>query len=268
MKCAFCQTELPSAAMFCGECGRPVSAKPRPVAEQHTVGAATSSIPLIEPETAEPDEVPPAAPEPEVVEVSLPVFEVPEVELAPGTVLCVNCGAAMDASDIFCGECGFVSPDVAVPGAAAGDTTRIEIDLDAVADEVAVAPAPAGYAVDDEATRIVNRSVTGERFVLQFSTGENVSVVGTGLIGRHPVAEPGEYFDHLVTIVDPGKSVSKTHLEFGQEAGFFWVFDRWSANGTIIREPEVEPRRAEPGKRYRVVRGTRVDLGEQFLVVS
>ncbi len=121
---------------------------------------------------------------------------------------------------------------------------------------------------DVEETRIVGRNSGGDRFVLQFSTGESVTVFGTGMVGRHPLAEPGEYFDTFVTIVDPGKSVSKTHLEFGQSGGSFWVSDRYSGNGTVVREPDSVPKRCEPGKRYRIVRGTRVEIGEQFFIVS
>lgn len=121
---------------------------------------------------------------------------------------------------------------------------------------------------DVDETRIVDRTARGERFVLQFSTGESVSVFGTGLVGRNPIPEPGEYFDAIVAIIDPGKSVSKTHLEFGQEGGAFWISDRFSGNGTVLREPERAPRRADPGKRYRLVRGSRVDIGEQFFIVS
>jgi hypothetical protein len=120
---------------------------------------------------------------------------------------------------------------------------------------------------DLEETRIVAARL-GDRFVLQFSTGENSTVYGTGLVGRNPVTQPGEYVDQLVTIVDPGKSVSKTHLEFGQTAGAFWVVDRYSANGTIVRQPDAPPQRLDPGKRQPVARGTRVDMGEQFFVVS
>jgi hypothetical protein len=123
------------------------------------------------------------------------------------------------------------------------------------------------YDDDLEATRIVSR-VSGDRFVLQFSTGESFTVHGSGLIGRNPQPEPGEFFEHLVRVLDTGKSVSKTHLEFGQEAGAFWVKDRFSGNGTIIREPELSPRRAEADRRYRVIRGTRIDIGEQFFVIS
>ena len=133
-------------------------------------------------------------------------------------------------------------------------------------------PFPWGADIDDdgediEATRIVS-AAGGDRFVLQFSTGESVTVSGAGLIGRNPAAQPGEYVDQLVSIFDVGKSVSKTHLAFGQEGGRFWVSDRYSTNGSVVRQPEAEQRRCEPGRRYFVVRGTRVDLGEQFFVVS
>ena len=121
---------------------------------------------------------------------------------------------------------------------------------------------------DIDKRRTVDGSAHGERFVLQFSTGESVSVSGTGLIGRNPTPEPGEYFDSLVTIFDPGKSVSKTHLEFGQDSGTFWISDRFSGNGTVVREPDHEPRRSDPGQRYRVSRGSRVESGEQFFIVS
>jgi hypothetical protein len=122
-------------------------------------------------------------------------------------------------------------------------------------------------AADLEATRIVSR-VSGNRFVLQFSTGESFTVQGSGLIGRNPQPEPGEFFDHLVRVLDSGKSVSKTHLEFGQEGGVFWVKDRFSGNGTVIREPEMSARRAEADHRYRVIRGSRIDIGEQFFIIS
>jgi len=105
-------------------------------------------------------------------------------------------------------------------------------------------------------------------FVLQFSTGESIIVTGAGLVGRNPVAQPGEYVEHLIAVVDAGKSVSKTHLEFGQDDGRFWVSDRYSTNGSTVRPPDAETRRCEPGRRYFVVRGTRVDIGDQFFVVS
>lgn len=151
------------------------------------------------------------------------------------------------------------------------DAKPVPISAHAPAPAAAAAPAlvPSPMPVPDvESTRIVPRGTGGARFVLQFSTGESYTVLGSGLAGRNPHPEPGEYVDHLVAIVDPGRSVSKTHFEFGQEAGVFWFSDRHSGNGSVIREPGAEPRPCEPGRRYPVVRGTRIDIGEQFVVVS
>jgi predicted component of type VI protein secretion system len=69
-------------------------------------------------------------------------------------------------------------------------------------------------------------------------------------------------------VFDPSKSISKTHLEFGQESGRFWVSDRFSTNGSVVRQPDADPKRCDPGKRYFIARGSRVDVGEQFFVVS
>lgn len=121
---------------------------------------------------------------------------------------------------------------------------------------------------DLEATRIVNPSRKGGRFILQFSTGETFTVHGSGLVGRNPQPEPGEYFDQLIRVLDPSRSVSKTHLEFGQDSGAFWLKDRYSGNGTIVREPDSQPVRCQPEKRVRIMRGTRVDIGEQFFIIS
>jgi hypothetical protein len=164
-----------------------------------------------------------------------------------------------------------VSPPAAVPDASVplAMPPRAPGDPDADRSTPSVSP----RSLDDdhqdvEATRIVRGMKGGERFVLQFSTGENAIVFGSGLVGRNPVVEPGEFVDQLIAIVDTGKSVSKTHLEFGQIEGRFWVSDRFSANGTIVRQPDARPQRLEPGRRQQVARGTRIDMGEQFVVVS
>lgn len=105
------------------------------------------------------------------------------------------------------------------------------------------------------------------RYTLQFSTGETVSVRGTGLIGRRPLPQPTEQFDHLIQITDLGMSVSKSHLEFGQHDGEFWVNDRFSGNGTVVRRAPAPALRCEPGRRYLVARGARVEIGDQFFMV-
>ena len=240
--------------------------------------------PVAEPEPepeVEPEPEPEVArePEPEPANDVAPELQ-PEPDDTPSQSAppesCAQCGTRLDTADIFCPECGFVRQSAA-------NRPRDTVALDPFpwgTPAGAPLPAPAveisenlGNSArvqydDIDDTRIVDRSRSGERFVLQFSTGESVSVTSAGLLGRNPMPEPGEYFEALVAISDPGKSVSKTHLEFGQDGGAFWISDRYSGNGTVVREPDAQPRRCEPGKRYRIVRGTRVDIGEQFFVVS
>jgi len=257
----------------------PEAAAPAPTYGVPDSTLAAEYIPLPEPaRTAEPahSSAPYHAPEPES-EIS-------------ATQRCAQCGAPLAASDIFCPECGFVRQRTS-PRARPNDTNVLDpfpwglprstepvvahqhspvpFEPELPAAPPAAEPAtPFADTTDVSETRLVPRGPRGDRFVLQFSTGESVSVSGSGLIGRNPVAEPGEYFDTLVAIVDPGRSVSKTHLEFGQDDTSFWVSDRYSGNGTVMREPDREPRRCDAGKRYRVVRGTRVEIGEQFFIVS
>lgn len=253
--------------------------------------------PVVEPEPEPmPEPSPQPMPEPEPMPEPSPVVE-PAVEASVPAVAaavserCAQCGAPLSASDIFCPECGYVRqresgrarpndtnildpfpwglPRSTEP-AAGHQHAPVGFEPDAPPKAVATdAPAkPFAEIADVSETRLVPRGPRGDRFVLQFSTGESVSVAGTGLIGRNPVAEPGEYVDTLIAIVDPGRSVSKTHLEFGQDDTSFWVSDRYSGNGTVVREPDREPRRCEAGKRYRVTRGARVEIGEQFFIVS
>lgn len=212
--------------------------------------------------------------------------------------MCRYCGTELPPSAMFCGECGRsvgqvqaqVPAQVPAPApsfvAEPPRVSAVILEPPAVrppenrpvqlASPVAE-PAPnfmresqqfASEHDDLESTRIVARDQQGDRFVLQFSTGESHVVSGSGLVGRNPSPEPGEQFTHRISIADSGKSVSKTHLEFGQSAGAFWISDRFSGNGTEIRQPNADPLRCDPGKRYLLTRGSRIDIGDQFFVVS
>ncbi len=310
MTCQHCGAALPPIAMFCGECGRSVSATSvvprvaeRPEAPVSAHGAPP--VPTVSPEPAvspgasvSPEPEPALEPEPEPELEPEPVRIEPEGVRQPAptphpsvvvTRWCSECDSIAEPDDLYCAECGHRLAD---------DTRVIEpIAARAVAD-VSIAPVlqptvdpepdpepepepepepaalPFGDALrpmpelDLEATRLVGPHEPVPTFVLQFSTGESYTVVGSGLAGRNPRPEPGEVFDHLVTIVDPGRSVSKTHLEFGQTDGVFWVSDRFSGNGTVIRGDAGEHRACAPGRRYPIARGTRIDLGEQFVIVS
>jgi hypothetical protein len=273
VKCEVCGTELPPGAMFCGECGRAVSV--RVSAETHPdSGMPVDFSPALYPATAPGDT---RAIEPLEIGLLPPQKQQsrePDPQPGPPSV------AAPKPFGLPVGQENIeqdLAPDLVQADLVEEDDWGDPIDGKAGGEAFAAeSPFPwgdRGAAIfsdsdDIEQTLIVPRREVGERFILQFSTGESVSVFGTGLLGRNPVPQPGEYFDQLVTISDPGKSVSKTHLEFGQEAGAFWVADRFSGNGSIVREPEAAPKRLSPGKRYRIVRGSRVEIAEQFFIVS
>jgi hypothetical protein len=215
MTCPYCGAEMPTSALFCGECGRLLTER------------RTSPTPAI-----------PAAPA--VSGASSPLHP-----------------TAHDATEAL------ALPEIAVSAAAAVPPVESQTDVEPPAISTRQA-----LDSDDEQTVLGSNNDHAQRFSLQFSTGESVAVFGTGLIGRNPRAEPREYFDHLVIISDPGKSVSKTHLEFGTEDGEFWVSDRVSGNGTSVLVPGTAVRRCEPAKRYFVARGGKVVIGDQFFIVS
>jgi len=153
------------------------------------------------------------------------------------------------------------SAAASVPGAA---------DLDAhaeaaLADSTQPRAGVEAAAASDEASGADRALAT---FVLTFSTGETRTVFGTGLIGRRPMPQPGETYDHLVQIADRSLSVSKTHLEFGEHDEELWVADRFSANGTVVHRPDAAAVRCEPGRRYLVPRGSRVEIAEQSFRVE
>ena len=194
---------------------------------------------------------------------------------------CRICGAELPEGAMFCGDCGSstsATPESRRrPDPRPGDTTAIERPARRNSGVISIpvhgfrggaegdgsADASAALAAGD-----VPPSLTAPRFVLSFSTGETRTVFGTGLIGRRPLPQPGEAFDHLVQIADRTLSVSKTHLEFGEHEGQLWVADRFSGNGTVVRRPDDGALRCEPGRRYLVPRGSRVELAEQSFTVA
>jgi hypothetical protein len=284
--------------MFCGECGRSVTVEQllsdRHQREYLPTPVETESHALIQPDTAAPlpdnfdtgtmehvrlEAMEAARPqgfapvshpapasdfapaEPESWSLGEPAVSEP---VAATDLKCEHCGATLAPSDIFCGECGSVARTVSENFGQTGAVSAASLP--------AAAPMPPTPTGEDVAPVDLAwpklAPPLGERFTLQFSTGESFTVSGTGLVGRNPKAEPGEFFDQIVRVIDPSRSVSKTHLEFGQTDGEFWVHDRYSGNGTIIHNPNTNPVRCRPEKRYRTARGARIEIGEQFFMVS
>jgi len=230
---------------------RPRVPDPWPVTDRPSTRVVEASFPTtIAPSAPAPTHDPTPAPAPDPAPTAEPAPATPRARLTPLAAAPVSPAVAPPTVRTSLRPPASAAPPVSSPTSRRPPNAALESQHN-----------------DVEATRIV-RGRQGDRFVLQFSTGENATVFGTGLVGRNPVLQPGEFVDQLVTILDHGKSVSKTHLEFGQTSGVFWVVDRYSANGTVVRQPDAPAQRLDPGKRQPVARGTRVDMGEQFFVVS
>ncbi|MCY7405148.1 MAG: FHA domain-containing protein [Cryobacterium sp.] len=199
---------------------------------------------------------------------------------------CQICGAWLPGGAMFCGECGSSRTATVEsrkrPDPRPNDTTIIarlprptvvSVPIPAVVPPSTSTPvqavavvteAPAAMPAGAPITALPSR----ETFVLSFSSGQRVSVHGSGLIGRKPLPQPDENFDDLIRVADADRSVSKTHLEFGQHDGEFWVSDRVSGNGTVIRRPGETAQSLEPGRRYVLPRGTRVEIADHSFSVA
>ena len=105
-------------------------------------------------------------------------------------------------------------------------------------------------------------SVTGPHVVLRFSDGRRVPLRGMTLVGRHPQAAPEEIITDLVSLDDPRRSVSKTHLLVGMDARGLYVQDRHSTNGTIVTLPDGQQILCAPGQTIRVPNGATVSFGD------
>jgi len=268
MNCRVCGSPLPEGALFCGECGSAVNATP--VTRAAAADTRASDTTIIE-------RMPrPATAGPAIVSREI-LFDMPRPDAAGSAAAGTAAGndAAPDTvlRDPAQRDAAGRHVLAGIPGQ---EPPRARVD-DAVVDRSEETTGAAGrdgrVTVPDAVERVAGDGDTAapteaSPFVLSFSTGEVARVTGGGLLGRRPIAQPGESVPQVVQISDPGRSVSKTHLEFGLEAGELWICDRYSGNGTVIYPPGARPRRCEPGRRYRVVRGARVEIGDQYFDVS
>jgi hypothetical protein len=302
VNCRICGATLPMGAMFCGECGSSTTATPRTrrrpdprpsdttIIQPLPVTPSIISVPVVSVPVAVPRAVKPAPiVEPEaVVEADIavePDAVVEAVDVKPDGVVeerAVEEPAAVVEPGAVVEPAAVVEPGEPPPAYAPSSPFKPRHAAASEPQPASVVPPvphvllpahqppahqPPAHQPPAAPAQVAQPPVLA-RFLFQFSTGETVSVQGTGLIGRRPLPQPSEVFDHLIQVNDVGMSVSKSHLEFGQHDGELWVSDRFSGNGTIIRRPGEAPMRCEPGRRYLVPRQSRVEIAEQFFVVS
>ena len=104
--------------------------------------------------------------------------------------------------------------------------------------------------------------------MLHLWDGRRLTLTGTALIGRNPMARDGEPEPtHRLTLDDPTRSVSKTHLQVGVDDVGVWVKDRGSTNGTVASW-EGARIQCPAHELTRVPLGARVAFGRYWFTVA
>jgi hypothetical protein len=99
---------------------------------------------------------------------------------------------------------------------------------------------------------------------LALSDGRRVVVEGVALIGRNPAAAVDV---QIVRVIDPGRSVSKTHLQVAVTPAGVWVADRGSTNGTVVTLPDGAQVVCPVDQPIRLRPGATVAFGDYSFVV-
>lgn len=121
----------------------------------------------------------------------------------------------------------------------------------------------------DDATRVSVGRRSALAWRLTLAQGEEVLVERSTLIGRDPAAT-AEWPDAiLLPVIDPGKTVSKTHAAVELTAGgALLVHDLDSTNGVYLKLPDGEETDVEPGIPQLIEPGAKLLLGEYLIVVD
>lgn len=120
---------------------------------------------------------------------------------------------------------------IAVPASVESVTHRIPRPDPAptAADREAAEPEP-----DDSGAAEDTRVAAPRRWLLMLADGSRTSLPGPLLLGRDPAAIADRPDAGLMPLVDPGKTVSKTHALLEPEPGGVRVRDLHSTNGVAI----------------------------------
>jgi hypothetical protein len=109
---------------------------------------------------------------------------------------------------------------------------------------------PDGTAGDDLAdqTSVAPRSPYLQEWSILLDDGRRLALDGLILLGRNPQPNAGEEDAQLIKIADETRTVSKSHLAIGLDAGGVYVVDRGSTNGSTVSTTTECRRAARPAE--------------------
>lgn len=101
-------------------------------------------------------------------------------------------------------------------------------------------------------------------WVFVFDDATSLAVTSFGLMGRAPQQIEGRNIAQLISLHDPNRMLSKTHLAFGADEHGVWVEDLGSSNGTEVQLPgERTALNLDPGAPVRMGEGAIVQVGSR-----
>ncbi len=130
-------------------------------------------------------------------------------------------------------------------------------------------PAPddtAGNLADQ--TSVAGRSPYLQEWSILLDDGRRIALDGLILLGRNPQPQAGEEDAQLIKIADETRTVSKSHLAVGLDAGGVYVVDRGSTNGSTVSTTNGMSTRCKAGEMVRVGEGAIVSIGDHWLEIT
>lgn len=166
---------------------------------------------------------------------------------------------------------GVPAPAAVAPGAivapAAGAAAWSPPPL--LEDPAPAEPAPAAAAPQPAASVPVSSSAAGSAAVaLTLDSGDVIAISGGGVVlGRAPATGPDDVDVLPVPVVDPTRSISKTHWALLRQDGRVVALERGSTNGSILVRGGAE-QALEPGRPVEVHDGDTIRFGDRHAVVA
>jgi uncharacterized RDD family membrane protein YckC len=117
-------------------------------------------------------------------------------------------------------------------------------------------------------TALAGRSPYVQNWSILLDDGRRIPLEGLVLLGRNPQPKAGEEDAQLIKIADETRTVSKSHLAVGVDAGGVYVVDRGSTNGSTVSTTNGMSERCKAGEMVRVGEGAIISIGDHWLEIT
>jgi RDD family/FHA domain len=117
-------------------------------------------------------------------------------------------------------------------------------------------------------TAVAPRSSNVHEWSILLDDGRRIAIEGLVLLGRNPQPKAGEEDAQLIKIADETRTVSKSHLAVGVNAGGVYVVDRGSTNGSTVSTTNGMSARCKAGEMVRVGEGAIISIGDHWLEIT